>query len=106
MVTPSKSWAGGRRTGRLSGWLQTLGTMTGETKVQQYFRAAVDWCLCHIACLTKQEVYNKLVFVSFQVSSRSSVEMMNVVSSRRWLQEFQQTSQMNPSYKRYSNQQN
>lgn len=34
-VTPSRSWAGERRTGHPIGWQQTPGTATGETKVRQ-----------------------------------------------------------------------
>ena len=39
---PSSSLAGERRTGRPIGWLQTPGTLTGETKVRQNKKLGPD----------------------------------------------------------------
>lgn len=92
VAMPSRYLAGERRTGHPIGWLQTPGTVTGETKVPHNLPAHV-FLLTH---MTQSDKFcHQIIFRAFffQVSSRLSVEPMSVVLSRRWLQESLSTRQ-------------
>lgn len=78
---PSRSWAGERRMGLLTGWLQTPGTMTGEIKVQwhQAGFAVFAYYFSDAVCAKKNNIICCCFCVfSSQVSSRSSVETTSV----------------------------